>query len=110
MRLTGLHPQVRQRAQLALDWANKAGVSVTVTSTRRSAREQGQLYTNYLNGTSRFPANPPGYSAHQYGLAWDSVVAEPYVAWWGTVREAFGFRVPPNDWIHAEVPNWQELV
>lgn len=107
MTLAGLHPAVRQRARLAIDYAMRQGVPVQVTSTFRSIEHQRKLYTDYLNGQSQFPANPPGLSAHNYGLAWDSVVPEGYVSWWTRVREAFGFRVPPNDWIHAEVPNWQ---
>lgn len=110
MRLSGLHPAVRARAEMALNYAQKAGVPVTVTSTYRSIDQQRKLYQNYLNGTSRFPANPPGASGHNYGLAWDSVVADPYISWWVRVREAFGFRVPANDWIHAEVPSWQQYV
>lgn len=110
MRLAGLHPAVRARAQLALDYAKQQGVPVTVTSTFRSVNQQRKLYTDYLNGQSRFPANPPGASAHNYGLAWDSVVADQFIDWWTRVREAFGFRVPANDWIHAEVPAWSQYV
>jgi hypothetical protein len=106
MVLAGLQRPVRARAQMALDYARKLGVPVTVTSTFRSNTQQRLLYQRYLNGSSRFPANPPGQSAHEYGLAFDSVVADPYREWWTRVREAFGFRVPRNDWIHAEVPDW----
>jgi hypothetical protein len=95
---------------MALDYAQKFGVPVTVTSSYRSIEQQRKLYAAYKAGNSRFPANPPGYSGHNYGLAWDSVVPDPYREWWGRVREAFGFRVPANDWIHAEVPNWQRYV
>lgn len=95
---------------MALDYAKQVGVPVTVTSTYRSMAQQQQLYTNYLAGRSQFPANPPGASGHNYGLAWDSVVPEAFREWWTSVRGYFGFKVPANDWIHAEVPNWQELV
>jgi hypothetical protein len=108
MTLAGLHPRVRQRGQLALNYAKQQGIYVQVTSTYRSIDQQRKLYNAYLAGTSQFPANPPGQSAHNYGLAWDSVVAPDYRQWWTRVREAFGFRVPSNDWIHAEVPEWKE--
>jgi peptidoglycan L-alanyl-D-glutamate endopeptidase CwlK len=110
MTLAGLHPVVRARAQLALDFARQQGVTVEVTSARRSISQQAKLYAEYKAGRSQFPANPPGLSGHNYGLAWDSVVDEPYRGWWTQVRQYFGFRVPPNDWIHAEVPNWQRYV
>lgn len=108
MQLTGLHPVVRQYAQYCLDWAKQNGVPVTVTSARRSREQQAKLYRDWLAGRSKFPANPPGFSGHEYGLAWDSWVAPEYRDWWKQVREAVGFRVPPNDWIHAEVPDWQD--
>ena len=108
--LSGLHPEVRRRVQLALDFARSQRVPVTVTSTFRSLGQQRKLYAAFQAGRSQFPANPPGQSGHNYGLAWDSVVPEAYIGWWGRVREAVGFRVPANDWIHAEVPNWQRLI
>jgi hypothetical protein len=27
-----------------------------------------------------------------------------------TFREQIGWRVPPNDWIHSELPNWRNVV
>jgi hypothetical protein len=46
-----------------------------VTSTRRTQAEQQLLYERYLKGQSKYPAAPPGHSAHEYGLAFDMVVA-----------------------------------
>jgi hypothetical protein len=105
--LSGLDARLRPAAVYALTWARKHGVQVTVTSVRRSRRKQQQLYNAYVNGRSRFPAAPPGTSAHEFGLAWDSFVEERYVPWWTAVREAVGFQVPSNDWVHAQVPNWE---
>lgn len=108
--LRGLDPTIRPFAEACLKWASLQGVPVTVTSTKRSRAEQAKLYQKFKAGLSRFPANPPGTSAHEYGLAWDSVVPPEYVDWWTSVREAYGWRVPEGDWIHAEVPDWKRLV
>lgn len=121
IQLSGLHPQVRAAAEWCLRVAEYYGVKVTVTSAYRSTAHQKQLYDQYRNcvnkgifGTpacpTRWPANPPGQSAHEYRLAWDSVVQPQYQSWWNRVREMAGFRIPPNDAIHAEVPNWRQYV
>jgi LAS superfamily LD-carboxypeptidase LdcB len=103
VRLSGLRPDVRERAQWCLEVAAYFGVPVTVTSTLRSSQEQGALYSRYLAGKSEFPAAPPGSSKHEHGLAWDSWVPPEYRDWWVAVRRYVGFRVPDSDWIHAEV-------
>jgi hypothetical protein len=122
--LAGLHPNLRPSAEAAVEYAIQQGVRPTVTSVTRTWANQDRLYRNWLacqnegaayTGRSlspglscRYPANPPGYSSHQYGFAWDSVVPADYVSWWVAVREAFGWRVPPNDLIHAELPEWAQ--
>ncbi len=110
-----MHPEVRERADLSLTWAQRWGINPIVTSAYRSWHSQNELYQRYLRGESSFPANPPGDSAHQFSFAWDSVLPAPYrglpafEAWWIAVREFYGFRVPPNDTIHAEVPGWRRF-
>lgn len=86
------------------------GFSPIVTSTYRSKQEQLKLYRDWLAGKSPWPANPPGQSGHQYGMAWDSWVPDAYMPAWTTIREQAGWRVPPNDVIHAEVPSWPNFV
>lgn len=117
--LRGLQPWVRPNAQWALDVAARYGVKVTVTSVRRTWVQQNELYSRYqravANGTFPsasvpYPANPPGFSSHNYGLSWDSDVAPHLRAWWAHVRTLAGFRVPANDVVHAEVPNWRSYV
>lgn len=119
-RLAGVHPAVRERANWALDIAHHYRVPVTVTSGYRSTEAQARLYRNYQKCLERgdfgktpecmFPAAPPGTSSHEYGLSWDSVT-EPWAQdWWDYVRELAGFRVLPNDRIHAEAPGWREFV
>lgn len=108
--LRGLDDEVRPYAEYAHAIASYYGVPVQVTSTYRTWEDQRALRNRYLRGESQFPANNPGDSAHNYGLAWDSYVEPAYRDWWGMVREYVGFDVPPNDWIHAEVPNWRTTV
>lgn len=98
---------MRAHAEHALAWAHYYGIPVQVTSTLRSWGQQQRLYTEYLAGRSRWPAAPPGGSAHQYGLAWDSVSSPQHRASWIWLRKALGWHVPAGDEIHAAVPNWR---
>lgn len=90
-------------------------MDIRVTSGFRTWLEQEALYRRFLAGNSVFPANPPGDSAHEFRLAWDSVLPAKWrgnpaaEAWWIAVRKALGFDVPPNDTIHAAVPNWRRF-
>jgi len=104
IQLAGLDERVRPYAEAALRWARLYGVTPTITSVHRSSAEQARLYANYKAGRSRYPAAPPGRSLHEYGLAWDSWVPDADMAWWVAVRRAYGWHVPSNDLIHAEVP------
>jgi len=117
MKLGGLDRDVREAARWSLKWADYYGVPVTVTSGKRSWAKQTKLRRNYekclkrgeFGKTARcmFPANRPGDSAHNFGWAWDSTTSPEYQPWWDHVRGLAGFSVPPNDRIHAEVPNWR---
>jgi hypothetical protein len=121
--LRGLHPQVRERAELALSWAVAYRIPVTVTSGHRTWAEQTKLRADYESCLARgerihpgnpdprcrYPANRPGDSAHNFGFAWDSYV-EPIYQWtWNYLRRWAGFQVPDHDQIHAEVPNWRSF-
>lgn len=108
--LDGLHPLVRDAAEIALAWAAYYDIDVEVTSGYRSCAEQAELRRNYELGLSRFPANRPGDSAHNYGLAWDSVAPPTREPDWWAIRRWVGFNVPENDRIHAEVPAWRDFV
>lgn len=120
MKLSGLNRHVREAADWCLAWADYYGVPVTVTSGFRSWADQERLYRNYqqclASGSMgktpdcQFPANAPGDSAHNFGLAWDSDVPEYARPWWRAIREYAGFRVPAHDRVHAEVPNWRTYV
>ena len=102
MKLLGLHPQVKTAAEWALSWADFYGVPVTVTSGFRSWQDQAVLRRNYEQclATGRFgrtrdcryPANRPGDSSHNFGLAWDSSVPDYAQEWWDRVRELAGLE------------------
>lgn len=118
--LRGLHGDVRPYAEQALHLARMYGLSPVVTSVFRSWTEQAELRRNYerclasgefgLTSRCRYPANQPGDSAHNYGLAWDSWVPPEQRPLWRLIREYIGWRVPEGDWIHAEVPGWRQYV
>lgn len=119
-RLAGLHDAVRRNATWCLDVADYYGVPVSVASGYRSRDEQARLRRNYEQclASGRFgtgpdclyPANRPGFSAHEYGLAWDATVPAQFWPWWTAVRQIAGFHVLPDDLPHAEVPNWRDYV
>lgn len=114
--LRGLHPGLRDAADWALRVADYYGLDVDVTSVYRSWAEQAELRRRWEQGLNPYPANKPGESSHNYGLAWDSVIRGQYAgdpsaqAWWDRVREIAGFHVPANDEIHADLPSWWNYV
>ena len=119
-KLLGLHPEVKAAAEWAIAWADYYGVPVTITSGARSMAEQATLRRNYERCVSSgrfgqgpdclYPANRPGESAHNFGLAFDSVVPAELMPWWLEVRRLAGFHVLPEDLPHAEVPGWRGFV
>jgi len=84
------------------------GLRPYVTSTFRSWQEQTELRAKYERGESRFPANRPGDSAHNYGWAWDSVVPAVDQDLWNEIRRYVGWEVLNNDIIHAQLPDWRQ--
>lgn len=110
IRFRGMHLELRPYADYAIQLADAYGLNPVVTSVLRTWEDQARLRRDYEAGRSRFPANRPGDSAHQYGLAWDSWVPEEQEQLWTQIREYVGWRVPPNDWVHAEYPNWRTVV
>lgn len=119
--LRGLQPQVRAAAQWAIDVATRYNVPVTVTSTVRPWEEQARLRARWERAGRPAqcvqtrtgvvcPANRPGDSAHEWGMAWDSDVPPYARRWWIVVRRAAGFQVFDHDDVHAEVPNWRRYV
>ena len=75
--LVDLHPQVRIMAEQLLKEADRAGIPLTVTFTRRSMETQAALYAQGRNRLGRVVTNArPGYSYHNFGLAIDVVPTE----------------------------------
>ena len=119
-RLGGLDRSIKGAAEWALGWADFYGVPVSVTSGRRSMASQARLRRKFEACVAagrfpsapdcKFPANRPGDSAHNFGLAFDSVVPDRFMPWWVHVRRLAGFRVPDGDLPHAELPNWRDFV
>jgi len=113
--LRGLDPAVRERAEWAMQYAASFGIRPIITSTFRGWNEQRELRDAYLAGESRWPANAPGDSAHNFGWAFDSVLPSDlrnvpgFDEWWQAVRRYVGFEVPTNDTIHSQVPNWRSF-
>jgi len=123
MNLTGLNAGLIEAARYAVTVGQAYGLSPEVTSVYRDIREQQQLRARYENclrtygrvGTElpagcRYPANRPGDSAHNWGLAWDSWVPAAQMPLWVQIREALGWTVPEADQVHAELPNWRSYV
>jgi len=105
--LRGLEPDVRELAECAFTIAHQYGLTPVVTSTFRSWAEQLVLRNKWEAGLSAFPANEPGQSAHEYGLAFDSWVPDAEMGLWAEIRRTVGLRVPEGDLIHAERPEWR---
>lgn len=120
IQLRGLHRSIRPAAEWTHAVARFYGVPAEVTSTYRDWQTQARLRARFETcvaagnfpgpGPCRFPANRPGDSAHNYGLAWDSVTPSWAQDWWNEVRRAAGFEVLEHDQIHAQVPRWRQLV
>jgi hypothetical protein len=66
-----LSADLRPYAEALMGALNDAGLNPQVTSVVRSYATQKRLYDAYRSGKSRYPAAPPGYSAHEQGWAFD---------------------------------------
>lgn len=89
--LRGLIPELMPYAQALVDAARRAGLQPRITSVRRSRLTQESLYRRWLNGTSPYPAAPPGTSKHEVGLAFDITLSDMRrLRDLGTAWESFG--------------------
>lgn len=89
--LRALDPHLYPVAQRFVQILEAAGVTVTVTSTRRSLDEQKALYDRWLRGESKYPAAAPGTSTHGGGWAFDLHLDPPIYPQAGALWEAWGF-------------------
>lgn len=71
LNLSKVHPKLRTIARNLPAVAASQGFNVRVTSGYRTYAQQAKLYRDYMNGLSQYPANPPGQSQHEKGLALD---------------------------------------
>jgi len=70
--LRTLHPAFRPYAEAFFQYARTRAPGLTVTSARRSYREQSRLYRASRAGRNDgLPAVPPGTSDHEVGFAFD---------------------------------------
>lgn len=96
--LRTLHPQLVPWARWIYSVGKYYDGRLVVTSARRSSAKQASLRAAYLTGKSKIPANRPGTSLHEYGLAFDMArigkdpLGDPLLAWLGQLWESYGGR------------------
>ncbi len=82
---------------------------LVVTSAKRSPKKQYELYQRWISGRSLIPANRPGTSLHEFGLAFDMArigvdpLADPLLTYLGWLWEQWGGRHGGNrDPVHFQ--------
>jgi hypothetical protein len=105
----GLADEMADAARALVDAAGRAGLQPRVTSTKRTRSEQARLYRRFLAGAAGFPVAPPGFSAHEYGEAFD-MVTSPMEALEdvGYTWQQWGGGWNPADAVHFELPGASE--
>ncbi len=104
-----LVPELQEPARSLLNAAGAARLQPRITSTFRTRSEQGRLYRRFLAGAAGFPVAPPGFSAHEYGEAFDMVVSPmEALADVGYTWLQWGGGWNPADAIHFELPGASE--
>jgi hypothetical protein len=107
--LDNLVDDLRDAAVALVNAAGAARLQPRVTSTVRTHSEQRRLYNRYLAGAAGFPVAPPGYSAHEYGEAFDMVVSPmSAIADVGYTWQQWGGGWNPADAVHFELPGASE--
>jgi hypothetical protein len=71
--LSNIHPTLKKIARNLPRVVSSQGYAVRITSGFRSYATQKKLYLDYISGKALYPANPPGQSMHEKGLALDIV-------------------------------------
>lgn len=100
--LRTLDPRVAPLAKAFIDLLTRAGITVTITSTRRDPAQQAKLYDCFKrvgcsDCTKRpgqpgcYPAAAPGQSTHALGAAFDLHLDPPVYELAGQVWERAGF-------------------
>src|SRR5260370_12147278 len=103
--ITDLVAELQPFASDLVDAAGRAGLQPRLTSTIRTRSEQRRLFNRFLAGQAGYPVAPPGFSAHEYGEAFDLVVAPmEALADAGDTRQQGGGGGNPADAVHFELP------
>lgn len=102
--LSRVHPTLRTIARNLSRVARSQGFDVRITSGYRSYATQAKLYRDYMNGIAAYPANPPGQSKHEKGLALD-VLSTNVEALANLLTSVGLVWAGPADPIHFEMPS-----
>lgn len=102
LNLFKIHPKLKIIARNLPRVAGALGFNVRITSGYRSYATQSKLFQDYLQGIAHYPANPPGTSTHEKGMALDilSTNTEKLVALLTSVGLKWAGPVDP---IHFEI-------
>lgn len=96
--LSTLHPELVPWAKALLAYGKQFDGRLVATSAKRSPKKQYELYQRWQSGKSLIPANRPGTSLHEYGLAFDLArigvdpLADPLLNYLGSLWDAVGGR------------------
>jgi len=96
--LNTLRPGLVPWAKWILEVGRRVDGRLVVTSARRSSAKQAKLRQRWERGLSKIPANRPGTSLHEYGLAFDlaRIGVDPFdddlLPWLGYWWEYYGGR------------------
>ena len=102
---SGLRPDLEAGVSQLVACIHSAGGTYAITSGYRTEKQQARLYRRAQAGLSRYPAAPPGRSAHQEGRAVDIVITPAQVkqyagrlwqSWgglWGGAQDDIHFEV-----------------
>lgn len=96
--LRTLHQGLAPYAQYLFQYGKQFDGRLVVTSAFRSSAKQAELRRLWEQGKSKIPANRPGTSLHEFGLAFDLArlgkdpLTDPLLDWLGAVWEHWGGR------------------
>jgi hypothetical protein len=109
LNLFNIDPKLKTIARNLPRIARALGFNVRITSGYRSYATQSKLYQDYIQGIAHYPANPPGTSKHEKGMALDilSTNTEKLVS----LLTSVGLRwAGPIDPIHFEISTARQAV
>jgi len=96
--LSTLDPWLSPFARWLYRYGKQFDGRLVVTSARRSSAKQAELRRKWETGESQIPANRPGTSLHEFGLAFDMArlginpLQDPLLMYLGEVWEWMGGR------------------